>query len=123
MNRDKPPSNVDGFIHKIVCHQNGEEFNLYLNPSFYPDSKRLCLLFIKVGKQSGELQTMLTSMLSYFVMLIQCGYPLDELAAKMAYRRGDHEIFTDDKDVPHASSLIDLIGKWLLRKKEKGEIE
>jgi hypothetical protein len=49
--------------------------------------------------------------------------PIFQIANRMAYRRSDNAIATNDPDIRLADSMMDLIGKWLIKQVEKGVIE
>lgn len=124
MNREKPSDTVQGFTHKIECTEAGKDnFDIYVTVNFFNDTKRPCQIFVKIGKLSSELSIATNTMFEFVALHLQAGLPIYQIAQRIAYRRGDTVIYTDDPDIRHADSTMDLIGKWLLKQVEKGVIE
>lgn len=88
----------------------------YLTVGEYPDG-RPGEIFVVLAKHGDGIRGALDAWARAISLLLQCGYPLDDLVAKFRHQRFEPQGFTDVPGLEgFASSIPDLVVRWLERR-------
>lgn len=87
----------------------------YLTVGLYEDGKP-GELFIVMNKQGSIISGLMDAFATAISMNLQYGVPLNVLVKKFQHTRFEPSGFTNNKDLPIASSVIDYIFRWLEKK-------
>ncbi len=84
----------------------------YLTVGYYDDGEP-GEIFIKMAKEGSMASGLLDGLAMTMSVAIQHGVPLKLLCDKFKHTRFEPSGFTNNPDIPMATSLLDYIGKWL----------
>lgn len=87
-------------------------FEAYFTINDYPDGK-VGEMFIRTSPEGSFARGMTDAFATAISMLIQVGYPLDQLVAKFINTRFEPQGLTNDATIPLAKSLLDFIFRWI----------
>lgn len=111
--RERLPTTRSSITHRVkIMDAALGEASLYLTAGLYEDG-RIGELFARVGKQGTTLRGLLDTVAIQMSLLFQYQVPLDEIVKQFAGTRFEPMGTTDNADIPHCSSLIDYIVRWL----------
>ncbi len=106
--RRKLPIDREAVTHKFQV--GGTEG--YLTVGLYED-KTPGELFITVSKEGSTISGLLDSFAIQTSMALQRGVPVSEMTAKFTNMRFDPSGPTGNPAIPHATSIVDYIAKWM----------
>lgn len=100
-----------GLIHKFsIAGQEG-----FIRTGHYDDGT-LGEVFISVSKAGATMHGIVDAFATLVSMSLQHGVPLEAMAAKFIDARFEPSGFTQNPDIPEASSIIDYAFRWLVSK-------
>lgn len=107
-----------------VVHKFGVAgFEGYLRTGMYPDG-RLGEIFIEVSKEGSTVSGLLNAFATSISLALQYGVPLKVMASKFVGMRFEPcGVAKGHKDIEVASSIVDYIFRYLLRKYEGGPLD
>ena len=107
--RDRLPDRREpGVVHKVTIRDQDGPVRVYILASPYEDG-RLGEFFIKGDLEARKYEQWATAC----SILLQAGFPLKDLVRKFGFVRKAPMGMTDDRDVPTAHSIPDLVVRWL----------
>lgn len=109
--RRKLPDERPSITHKFSV--GGEEG--YITAGLYEDGTP-GEVFITIAQQGSTLSGMTDAFATTISMMLQYGVPLPDLVRKFTRIRFEPAGFTNNPDIPQASSIIDYVFRWLERK-------
>ena len=136
VNRQRMPDERKSITHKftiraahreVVKEKDGsyktylEDVDCYIIAGVYPDG-RLGEVFFTIGKHGGTFKVYDSLFIAVSVGL-QYGIPLDVFSEKFRHSRFEPYGFTENQDIPVASSVIDYVFNWLGRRFPNGVSE
>ncbi|MEM4605806.1 MAG: hypothetical protein QW103_02110 [Candidatus Pacearchaeota archaeon] len=84
----------------------------YITVGFYDDGKP-GEIFIKMAKEGSTLGGLMDALGISLSLNLQYGVPLKELVRKFSHTRFEPHGYTQNQDIPIASSIVDYIFRWL----------
>ena len=84
----------------------------YLNVGLFEDG-RPGELFITIAKEGSTIGGLMDTIATLTSIALQYGVPLETLVRKFSYQRFEPSGFTNNPEIPIATSLIDYIFRWL----------
>lgn len=87
-------------------------FKGFIQPSVYEDGS-VGELFLRMQKQGSTISGLMDSFAIVVSLALQYGVPLEAMADKMIQTKFDPQGFTDNEEIPMASSIMDYIFRWL----------
>ena len=109
--RRKLPDERDSITHKFsIAGHDG-----YITVGKYEDGSP-GEIFIRMAKEGSTVAGLMDCFATVTSLALQHGVPLQILVDKLSRTRFDPAGFTNNPDVPRASSLMDYIFRWLQRK-------
>ncbi len=106
--RKRLPDERMSITHKF---QVGEQEG-YITVGLYEDG-RPGEVFLRVSKQGSTVNGLMESLGQLTSIALQYGVPLEGLTAKMKNNRFEPSGMTTNRDIPHATSLVDYVFRWL----------
>ncbi len=106
--RKRLPDERMSITHKF---QVGEQEG-YITVGLYEDG-RPGEVFLRVSKQGSTVNGLMESLGQLTSIALQYGVPLEGLTAKMKNNRFEPSGMTSNRDIPHATSLVDYVFRWL----------
>lgn len=91
------------------------ELDIYVTVGLYDDGA-VGELFMKAGKMGGTVSGLLDAVGICMSIGLQCGVPLEWFTTKLKGMRFEPEGGTNDRDIRHASSMIDAVMRWMERR-------
>jgi len=85
----------------------------YLHVGLYPDTHLPGEIFIDMSKEGTTISGLIEGFAISVSMGLQYGIPLPMLVAKFKNMRFEPMGFTNNRDIPQATSILDYIAKWL----------
>jgi ribonucleoside-diphosphate reductase alpha chain len=70
-------------------------------------------LFVTMAKEGSTIGGLMDTIGALTSMALQYGVPLQSLVKKFAHQRFEPSGFTKNKDIRHASSIIDYVFRWM----------
>lgn len=114
--RRRLPDERPSITHKFcVYDQEG-----YLIVGMYDDGTP-AELFIHIAKEGSTVSGLMDAVAVLTSIALQHGIPLAAIARKMRHTHFEPYGDTRNKEIPKASSLVDYIFNWLLKKFEKNQ--
>lgn len=92
----------------------------YVTASFFPDG-RAAELMITMGVNGEPGRALLDAIGVLTSVALQHGAPLEEIAEKMEHTVFEPSGLTRNKAIPHATSVLDYVYKWLCLKQEESQ--
>lgn len=89
-----------------------EEHQGYITVGLYEDGAP-GEIFLRMGRESGALSAIIDAFAMSVSLGLQYGVPLKTLVSKYAHMRFDPAGPTKNPNIPHASSIIDYIFRWM----------
>ena len=86
----------------------------YLTVGYY-DNGSPGEIFIRMAKEGSTISGLMDSFATAISLALQHGVPLKLFCDKFSHSRFEPSGFTNNKDIPMASSLMDYIFRWLAR--------
>lgn len=102
-------------MHRTVAEGRTEEISCYVTLGLYPDG-RPGEVFLKVDRQGSTLSGFADAVAIALSVGLQHGVPIWAYSRKFRGMRFEPMGMTGDPDQPFASSLLDALGTWLLKK-------
>jgi hypothetical protein len=90
-----------------------DEVKGYITASVYPDG-RLGEVFIVLDRAGSLLRGMANALATSISVRLQCGESVEDVVAQMRRMRFAPDGWTGCPSVPRATSVLDLIARWLL---------
>jgi ribonucleoside-diphosphate reductase alpha chain len=106
--RKRLPDERQSVTHKF---QVGEQEG-YITVGLYEDG-RPGEVFLRVSKQGSTVNGLMESLGQLTSIALQYGVPLDGLASKLKNNRFEPSGMTTNRDIPHATSLVDYLFRWM----------
>lgn len=72
-------------------------------------------VFLKVAKQGSTVRGLMDAIGVLTSLALQCGVPVETLAAKFDYARFEPAGWTSNPEIGHARSIVDYVFRWLGR--------
>jgi hypothetical protein len=115
LTRFRLPETRDGITHRVDFRVDGEEFAMYIQPSFYEDGM-MGEVFLKADKQ-GSFVSGLTDALSITLSVaLQYGVPLAHIVEKLkGSRSGEGVCALGNPPIKRCKSVVDYLAQWLER--------
>lgn len=88
------------------------ELEGYITMGFYPDTGKPGEVFIAVSKMGSAVRGLLDAYATLFSIALQYGVPVEKLATKFKGTAFEPSGFTDNPEIPMASSVIDYVARW-----------
>ncbi len=109
--RRRLPDERQSVTHKFrVGEQEG-----YITVGLYEDGEP-GEVFITISKEGSTIRGLMDSVAVLTSLALQYGVPVEDLARKFRSVRFEPHGFTDNPEIPQASSLVDYIFRWLEEK-------
>jgi ribonucleoside-diphosphate reductase alpha chain len=119
--RNRLPRNCEAVRHKFRIG----ELAGYLHVGKYDDGKP-GEVFITISKEGSTIAGLMDTLATITSMALQYGVPLETLVDKFSHVKFEPAGFTNNDDIPMASSIVDYVFRWLgsqfLTKEEQKEI-
>ena len=106
--RKKLPDTRKSIAHKFTV--GGQK--AYMHIGFYDDGKP-GEIFLRTAKEGSTIKGLLDSIAILISLNLQHGVPLKTLIDRLRYSRFEPYGFTNNKEIPQASSLLDYIAQYL----------
>lgn len=87
----------------------------YITVGMYEDGKP-GEVFITMAKEGSVISGLMDAFATAISLALQYGVPLEKLAEKFSYTRFQPSGFTNNPDVPFATSIVDYLFRWLSSK-------
>ena len=87
----------------------------YLTVGMYPDG-RPGEIFITLSKVGSTMAGMMDAFSTAVSVALQYGAPLDDLVEKFSHQRFEPCGWSGDKEIGHASSIVDYVFRWVGRR-------
>jgi ribonucleoside-diphosphate reductase alpha chain len=114
--RERLPDERESLTHKFsVAGHEG-----YVTVGKYPDG-RPGEVYITMSKEGSTLSGVMNSLATVTSIALQYGVPLDTIVKKMIGTRFEPSGYTENKEIPRATSLVDYIYKWINKKFNSSE--
>lgn len=106
--RRKMPQDRQALTHKfrIASHEG------YVTVGLFEDGTP-GEVFITMSKEGSTLRGLMDSFAIMVSLALQYGMPLESLVKKFKDSRFEPSGFTDNKEIPEASSIMDYVFRWL----------
>ena len=88
----------------------------YLNVGMYPETGQPGELFVRMAKEGSTISGLMDAFATSISIALQYGVPLEDLCRKFAYMRFEPAGFTNNRQIPQATSVMDYIFKYLEQK-------
>jgi len=85
----------------------------YLHVGLYPKTNQPGEIFLRMAKEGSTLSGLLEAFAIAVSMALQNGVPLEDLVVKFRHMRFEPAGFTQNKDIPQATSIIDYVFAYL----------
>jgi len=106
--RRRLPDERESITHKFrVGDQEG-----YVTVGLYEDGSP-GEVFVTISKEGSTIRGLMDSVAVLTSLALQYGVPVDDLARKFSGVRFEPHGFTNDPDLPQATSIVDYIFRWL----------
>ncbi len=106
--RRRLPDERESITHKFrVGDQEG-----YVTVGLYEDGNP-GEVFVTISKEGSTIRGLMDSVAVLTSLALQYGVPVDDLARKFSGVRFEPHGFTNDPDLPQATSIVDYIFRWL----------
>jgi ribonucleoside-diphosphate reductase alpha chain len=106
--RRRLPDERESITHKFrVDDQEG-----YVTVGLYEDGSP-GEVFVTISKEGSTIRGLMDSVAVLTSLALQYGVPVDDLARKFSGVRFEPHGFTNDPDLPQATSIVDYIFRWL----------
>jgi len=113
--RKRLPDERGGRTRKFcILRPDEEPLKIYVNAAAYPDTGKLGEIFLKVDRQGSLASGALDAVAICVSVGLQHGVPLEAYATKLVGARFEPNGYTGDPTYPKASSVLDLVFRWLL---------
>jgi ribonucleoside-diphosphate reductase alpha chain len=89
----------------------------YLTIGLYPDGG-IGEVFCTISKDGSTLSGFADAFSTLLSFALQYGIPLEDVAERFMGTKFEPHGFTDNKNIPTASSIIDYLFRWLLEQSE-----
>lgn len=87
--------------------------SFYISANCYPGTKRVGEIFLKCDRHGSLASGVLDALAISLSVGLQHGVPVEAYTSKFVNTRFEPSGFTGDKEYPRASSVVDLLGRWL----------
>lgn len=116
--RQKLPDDREGATRKFeILPKMGADpeiaTSFYITASVYPGTKKLGEVFLKCDRHGSLASGVLDALAISLSIGLQYGVPIEVYTSKFIHTRFEPSGFTGDKEYPRASSVVDLLGRWL----------
>ncbi len=98
-------------------------FKGFLTMGLYPEDSQLGEIFVNFAKQGSTLQGMAMAWAIAISMGLQRGVPLEDYVRMFAHMSFEPAGFTDNKQIPFATSIPDYVVRYLATKFSSPEIQ
>ena len=88
----------------------------YLHVGMYPDTKLPGEIFINMAKQGSTISGLVDAFATSISIALQYGVPLSDLCRKFSDMRFEPSGFTNNKDIPMTTSIMDYVSRYLKMK-------
>ena len=85
----------------------------YLHVGLYPDSGSPGEIFLRMAKEGSTLSGLMEAFATCVSVALQYGVPLEDLCSKFSYMRFEPSGYTNNRDIPMASSIPDYLFRYL----------
>jgi len=106
--RSSLPVTRESVTHKFAI----EKHEGYLTIGLYPDG-RPGEIFIKMAKEGSTISGMCQAFCRAFSLALQFGLSVDEAVKRFKGMRFEPQGFTNNPDIPEASSIVDYVARYL----------
>ena len=115
-----PPDDAqrEGTTHTMRIGLGKEGIKGYVTTGVYSDGT-LGEIFIKAEKEGSFVSGLMDSFATVFSIGLQSGVPLDRLISKLRFTRFEPAGFTKNPEIHSASSVLDYLAQWLVKKYSK----
>ena len=115
-----PPSDYEPIRHRLPDERIAltHKFSVaghegYLHIGLFPDTSRPGEIFIRMSKEGSTLSGLMEALAISISVSLQYGVPLEDLVAKYKFMRFEPNGFTDNKNIPQVTSILDYIFRYL----------
>ncbi len=107
--RKKLPDTCDAKRHKFVVGGHSG----FLHYSTYPDTQQIGEIFLTMSREGSTLGGLLDCFAASISIGLQYGVPIEEYIRKFINTRFVPSGYTDNKEIPRASSIVDYVFRYL----------
>lgn len=108
MNRERLPTDRNGFTHKF----NVSGYRGYVTISLYPDS-RPGECFITMQKEGSTIGGLMDAIAILISIALQHGVTTEKLVEKLGDMRFEPSGTTTNPEIPECSSVVDYVVRWI----------
>jgi ribonucleoside-diphosphate reductase alpha chain len=110
--RRRLPDTRDSITRKIAIRHAAGETKIYITVGLYEDGKP-GEVFLKADRMGTSISGLLDALAIALSIGLQSGVPLSHFTRKLANMRFEPEGQTGDPDLRYATSLVDVVARWL----------
>lgn len=115
LTRFRLPVTRDGITHRVDFRVDGEDFAMYIQPSFYEDGV-MGEVFLKADKQGSFVSGLVDALSITLSVALQYGVPLSHVVDKLkGSRSGEGVCALGNPPIKRCKSVVDYVAQWLER--------
>lgn len=115
LTRFRLPEIRDSITHSVNFKVDGEDLDVYIQPSFYEDGV-MGEVFLKADKQGSFVSGLTVALSIILSVALQYGVPLAHIVEKLKGSRSGEGIFAlGNPPIKRCKSVVDYLAQWLER--------